>query len=86
MLKIDRSFVVGLGSSGQDNSTSIVTAILTLAHALGMDVVAEGIETPEQRDALIALGCEYGQGYLLGRPAPIAHWLAREALADGGAD
>ncbi len=85
MLKIDRSFVVGLGSSGSDNSTSIVTAILTLAHALGMDVVAEGIETEEQRAALIALGCEYGQGYLLGRPAPIAHWLALEARAEGGA-
>ncbi|MHB8912923.1 MAG: bifunctional diguanylate cyclase/phosphodiesterase, partial [Lysobacter sp.] len=84
MLKIDRSFVVGLGSSGTDNSTSIVTAILTLAHALGMDVVAEGIETEAQRAVLIELGCEYGQGYLLGRPAPIAHWLAREALADSG--
>ena len=85
MLKIDRSFVVGLGGSGTDNSTSIVTAILTLARALGMDVVAEGIETQEQRDVLIALGCQYGQGYLLGRPAPVAHWLAREALADNGA-
>ena len=85
MLKIDRSFVVGLGSSGSDNSTSIVTAILTLAGALGMDVVAEGIETEEQRDALVALGCEYGQGFLLGRPAPIAHWLALETRAEGDA-
>ena len=81
MLKIDRSFVVELGSAGKDNSRSIMTAILALARALGMDVVAEGIETEEQRAALIELGCEYGQGYLLGRPAPIAHWLAREALA-----
>jgi len=79
MLKIDRSFVVGLGSQGKDNSTPIVTAILALAGALGMDVVAEGIETEAQRAVLIELGCEYGQGYLLGRPAPIAHWLAREA-------
>ncbi|MBA2239465.1 MAG: EAL domain-containing protein, partial [Lysobacter sp.] len=41
-----------------------------------MDVVAEGIETEEQRSALLALGCEFGQGYLLGRPAPLSHWLA----------
>jgi len=84
MLKIDRSFVVELGSDGTGNSSPIMGAILALAHALGMDVVAEGIETEEQRAALIALGCEYGQGYLLGRPAPIAHWLAREALPESG--
>jgi diguanylate cyclase (GGDEF)-like protein len=80
MLKIDRSFVVELGRDGKGSSASIMGAILALARALGMDVVAEGIETEEQRAALIALGCEYGQGYLLGRPAPLAHWQAREAL------
>ncbi|MGH8076618.1 MAG: EAL domain-containing protein, partial [Lysobacter sp.] len=77
ILKIDRSFVIELGSEGKDNSAPIVAAILALAGALSMDVVAEGIETEEQRSALISLGCEYGQGYLLGRPAPVAHWLAR---------
>ena len=81
MLKIDRSFVIELGSPGKDNSAPIITAILALARALGMDVVAEGIETEQQRAALMALGCEYGQGFGLGRPAPIAHWLAREAQA-----
>jgi diguanylate cyclase (GGDEF)-like protein len=76
ILKIDRSFVIELGSEGKDNSAPIVAAILALAGALGMEVVAEGIETEEQRSALLALGCEFGQGYLLGRPAPVPHWSA----------
>lgn len=84
MLKIDRSFVVELGPNGKQSSSSILIAILALARALGMDVVAEGIETEEQRSALLALGCEFGQGYLLGRPAPLAHWLAlRDEAAKG---
>jgi diguanylate cyclase (GGDEF)-like protein len=75
MLKIDRSFVSELGKDGKTSSASVVTAVLVLARALGMDVVAEGIETQEQREVLLALGCELGQGYLLGRPAPIERWL-----------
>jgi diguanylate cyclase (GGDEF)-like protein len=63
-LKIDRSFVDGLGS-GQDQ---IVQTIISLAHGLGMDVTAEGVETPEQLAQLKALGCEMGQGYLFSRP------------------
>ncbi|MDQ3289333.1 MAG: EAL domain-containing protein [Pseudomonadota bacterium] len=88
MLKIDRSFVVELGPNGKESSTSILIAILALARALGMNVVAEGIETEEQRSALLALGCEYGQGYLLGRPAPLAHWLAlqEQSADDDGTD
>ncbi len=67
-LKIDRSFVDGLGREPED--TSIVTAIVQLAHALGLAVVAEGLETPEQLEALRGIGCDYAQGYLLGRPTP----------------
>jgi diguanylate cyclase (GGDEF)-like protein len=63
-LKIDRSFVDGLGS-GQDQ---IVQTIISLAHGLGMDVTAEGVETPEQLAQLKVLGCEMGQGYLFSRP------------------
>jgi diguanylate cyclase (GGDEF)-like protein len=63
-LKVDRSFVDGLGS-GQDQ---IVQTIIALAHGLGMDVTAEGVETPEQLAQLKALGCEFGQGYLFSRP------------------
>ncbi|HTD27756.1 MAG TPA: EAL domain-containing protein [Xanthomonadaceae bacterium] len=76
MLKIDRVFVAELGKDGKRSSASVVAAVLALARALEMTVVAEGIETLEQRNALAALGCELGQGYLLGRPAPIGHWLA----------
>jgi len=77
MLKIDRSFVAQLGDAGK-SSTSVVAAVLALAQALDMDVVAEGIETQEQRDTLVAMGCRFGQGYLLGSPAPVGHWTERD--------
>ena len=67
-LKIDRSFVDGLGRDTED--TAIVTAIVQLAAAVGVQVVAEGVETDEQRDALLALGCRLGQGYLFAPPLP----------------
>jgi diguanylate cyclase (GGDEF)-like protein len=76
MLKVDRSFVGELGKGGKSSSASVVASVLALAQALSMKTVAEGIETPEQRDVLMKLGCEFGQGYLLGRPAPIRHWIA----------
>ncbi|HEV7898640.1 MAG TPA: EAL domain-containing protein [Planosporangium sp.] len=65
-LKIDRSFVAGM--TAKDTDLGIVRAILAIADSIGLAVVAEGIETAEQRAALLALGCERGQGYLLGRP------------------
>lgn len=65
-LKIDRSFVSALGRSGRNED--ILGAIVSLAKSLEMDVVAEGVETVEQRDILRALGCQYGQGYLFSRP------------------
>lgn len=74
MLKLDRAFVAELGK-GEAHARTVVEAILGLARALGLEVVAEGIETPEELQALIELGCEYGQGYLLGRPAPAEHWV-----------
>jgi diguanylate cyclase (GGDEF)-like protein len=72
MLKIDRSFVAELGSGSDGGSRAVIRSVLTLAHSLGLEVVAEGIETEQQREALIAMGCALGQGYLLGRPAPPA--------------
>jgi predicted signal transduction protein with EAL and GGDEF domain len=76
MLKIDRAFVQELDKSGSGNSTTVVAAILALAHALNIQVIAEGIETQAQLDALVHMGCEMGQGYLLGSPAPMSHWVA----------
>ena len=76
VLKIDRSFVIGLDPDAQNSSAKVVAAVIAMARALDMQVVAEGIETDEQRSALMALGCELGQGYLLGRPAPVSHWPA----------
>src|SRR5438876_11115531 len=61
-LKIDRSFVSRMTTA--DDNSEIVRTIATLAHNLGMEVIAEGIETEEQHQQLKALGCEYGQGYL----------------------
>lgn len=60
-LKIDRAFV-------NLESLSIAKSMISLAHSLDMDVVAEGIETPEQQMHLHQLGCEYGQGYLFAKP------------------
>jgi diguanylate cyclase (GGDEF)-like protein/PAS domain S-box-containing protein len=68
ILKIDQSFVARLDQDTE--SRAVVYAIVSLALALGVRVTGEGIETADQRDALIELGCKHGQGYLLGRPVP----------------
>ena len=65
-LKIDRSFVSRIEDNGEN--AAIVRTIVTLAHNLGMDVIAEGVETMEQFLQLQALGCEYGQGYYFSHP------------------
>lgn len=65
-LKIDRGFVTTLERGGDD--ATIIAAIIALGQALEMRIVAEGVETPEQRDLLTELGCDTLQGYLLGRP------------------
>jgi diguanylate cyclase (GGDEF)-like protein/PAS domain S-box-containing protein len=67
-LKIDRSFVLAMHDD--EGAFQIVQAIIGLAHNLGMEVVAEGVETEAQLDVLRNLGCEYLQGFLLGRPVP----------------
>jgi EAL domain-containing protein (putative c-di-GMP-specific phosphodiesterase class I) len=70
ILKIDRSFVDGLGTDIDD--LVIVQAIVGLAFSMGMSSIAEGLETQAQLDTLRELGCESAQGYLLGRPVPAA--------------
>ncbi|HEY3596661.1 MAG TPA: EAL domain-containing protein [Paraburkholderia sp.] len=66
-LKIDRFFTNGLDDNGHEGK-AIVSAIIALAHSLEMDVVAEGVETPSQLDALKDMHCDEMQGFLLGRP------------------
>jgi diguanylate cyclase (GGDEF)-like protein len=65
-LKIDKSFVDGLGRDSE--STAIVAAVMGMAHAMDLSVVAEGVETSAQVDALRALGCDQAQGYYYARP------------------
>ena len=68
VVKIDRSFLTGVPSSPQ--GAAIVSAMLSLVEALGMEAVAEGVESDAQRAFLRTGGCRLGQGYLLGRPMP----------------
>jgi EAL domain-containing protein (putative c-di-GMP-specific phosphodiesterase class I) len=66
LLKIDRAFISEIGQNRKDSA--IVGAVIVLAGSLGMEIVAEGIETPEQADELRAMGADYGQGWFFGRP------------------
>jgi diguanylate cyclase (GGDEF)-like protein/PAS domain S-box-containing protein len=70
MLKIDRSFVSGVSPGRSGNGMEIARSIVALANGLGVDVLAEGVETEEQRDALLHLGCHLMQGFLLSHPLP----------------
>jgi EAL domain-containing protein (putative c-di-GMP-specific phosphodiesterase class I) len=71
-LKVDRSFVGGMAPGSFD--TAVVAALVSLSHNLGLQCVAEGVETAEQLELLVQLGCDYAQGYLFCEP------LAEEAL------
>ena len=77
VLKMDREFVAGI--EGDRRGAALVASVIELGRTLGMDVVAEGVETPGQLRALRDMGCRFVQGYLLGRPVPLAQ--LRGALA-----
>ena len=85
-MKIDRSFVAGLGTSPDDQA--LVEAIIRLGETFDLDLVAEGVETEEQRDHLLRMGCHHAQGYLYARPLPAAeterHFGSRAFAAPGG--
>ena len=74
-VKVDRSFIDGLGSDPEDSA--IVAAVIGLGHALGLTVIAEGVETDRQLAELAVLGCDAAQGYLFARPGPGADVAAR---------
>jgi EAL domain-containing protein (putative c-di-GMP-specific phosphodiesterase class I) len=69
-IKIDRSFVMGMSEDASD--ATIVRSTIDLAHNLGLEVVAEGVESQEVWDALRAEGCSLAQGYFIAKPAPPA--------------
>lgn len=86
-IKIDRAFVSSLGVSNlgrTDRSLAIVRAVIGLAHGLGLPVLAEGVETNDQRATLLREGCDDMQGYLIGRPRPIAVYADIIGRESGG--
>ncbi|MFT0172531.1 EAL domain-containing protein [Paraburkholderia mimosarum] len=85
-LKIDRSFVQNL--SVDENNQVLCEAMVVLAHKLGIQVIAEGVETVEQRDFLKAMGCDFAQGFVYSRPIPADRFapLVWPLIAEGAAD
>ena len=79
ILKLDRSFVAGMENNKE--SRQVVHTVISLGHSLGMDVVAEGIETLEQANELRSLGCQYAQGYFFSKPVT---QTCAEALLESG--
>ncbi|MGH7783241.1 MAG: EAL domain-containing protein, partial [Candidatus Binatia bacterium] len=80
-IKIDKSFIINMELSKQD--VAIVRLIIELGHTLGLSVVAEGVENQDNKDMLVALGCDMAQGYFISRPLPaeeITRWLLSHAL------
>ncbi len=79
-LKIDHSFVRNFAKGSKD--MALCDAIIVMAHKLGIKVIAEGVETQEHRNLLIAAGCDYGQGYLFSKPLPpdsLEKWFCRKS-------
>ena len=84
VVKIDRSFVEGVDRHPRHEA--IVRGIIALAHSIDLHVVAEGVETEDQYRVLAELGCDYAQGYLLGRPQPCEPSLNEATVAAPGAE
>ena len=78
-LKIDRSFVANLSEGEEGSSDAVIRAILAMAETLSIDVIAEGVETPLQRDMLRKLGCRHVQGFLYAKAQPVDTWIGDAA-------
>ena len=78
-LKVDRTFIAGLGTA---HDSSIVAAMVDLAHKLGLEVVAEGVETEIELEQLREAKCDTAQGFLLGRPAPLSSLRESGSMRD----
>jgi diguanylate cyclase (GGDEF)-like protein len=86
-LKLDRVFVRDMAVAPQ--AAAIVRSTVSLAHSLGLEMVAEGVESQDALEALADYGCDIAQGYLLGRPQPaeeLSRWLLRRSLASASSD
>lgn len=86
-LKIDKSFVMHMGANREDRK--IVQSVIDLAHTLDMEVVAEGVESDQTLNMLLAMGCDYAQGFHIARPMPVSQleaWLGASpwGLAEAG--
>jgi diguanylate cyclase (GGDEF)-like protein len=81
VVKVDRSFVDGLGTDPEDSA--IVASVLSLAHAMGLHVIAEGVETPLQASELVSLGCNVAQGFLWSPAVPADQVVAVAATLNG---
>jgi EAL domain-containing protein (putative c-di-GMP-specific phosphodiesterase class I)/GGDEF domain-containing protein len=84
-IKIDRSFVMGVDADPEQQA--LVGAIVSMAREMGLETLAEGVETPEERDTLAEMGCGYLQGFLIGKPMPFHEtlpWLAARRAGEGG--
>ncbi|MDX6665274.1 MAG: hypothetical protein QOG68_1480, partial [Solirubrobacteraceae bacterium] len=81
VLKVDRSFISGIND--EPNDAAITAGMINLAHALGLQAIAEGVESEEQLASIRELGCDQAQGYLLARPLPPDE--VRELFAKTGA-
>ena len=82
-LKLDRTFIGGLTAEGREQDVKLVRATIELGHALGLLVVAEGIETCASLETLSLLGCDRAQGYFTGRPVPAHEVVITTASASG---
>jgi diguanylate cyclase (GGDEF)-like protein len=81
-VKLDRAFIAGLDEPGNESSSAIVSAVVTMAHALELSVVGEGVETPEQAERLRRLGCAMAQGFWFARPEPAPNFATARARTE----